>query len=155
MTFATDNRTKEALNQFRKFDADTQLALLWYGYLDLKDQLNPAPTSPTEDVGTAAFDQIRAMSKEEQLQAQRDIVACNDSPICRTYSALSSSGKLFLWLKLAQGMEEGTIITPSSDYKLPTETDNFVQQVKSLDFEQRVNFMRSAVVAMGANPINN
>lgn len=155
MTYTTDQTTQQAFNDFRKFDVDTQLALLWYGYLDLKDQLKPAPTSPTEDVGTAAFDQIRAMSKEEQLQAQRDIVACNDTPICHTYSALSSSGKLFLWLKLAQGMENGSIITPSSDYKLPAETDKFVQQVKSLGFEQRINFMRSAVVAMGTNPINN
>lgn len=155
MTFTTDNTTQQAFNNFRKFDVDTQLALLWYGYLDLKDQLKPAPTSATEDVGTAVFDQIRAMSKQDQLQAQRDIVACKDSPICHAYSALSSSGKLFLWLKLAQGMENGTIITPSSEYKLPAATDNFVQQVKSLNFEQRVNFMRSAVVAMGSSPINN
>lgn len=151
MTYATDANTKQALDAFQRFDVDTQLALLWYGYLDLKDQLQPSPTIATEEVGEGVFDQIQAMSQQDQLKAQRDIISGNDSAINRAYRALSSSGKLFLWLRLAQGMENGTIITPPSNYKLPSNTDGFVNQIKSLSFEQRLNFMRSAVVEMGAN----
>ncbi|GAB4381641.1 MAG: hypothetical protein Kow00121_40620 [Elainellaceae cyanobacterium] len=154
MTFTTDKATQQAFDQFQQFDADTQLALLWYGYLDIKDQLQPAPTAATEDTGEAVFDQIKALSKEEQLQAQRDIAARADNQISKTYSALSSSGKLFLWLRLAQGMEQGTIVKPSSDYQLPSETDGFVNQIKKLNFEQRINFTRSAVVNMGSEPTN-
>lgn len=155
MTYATDATTRQAIDSFRRFDADTQLALLWYGYLDIKDNLHSGAGPSTEDVGEGVFDQIKALSKQEQLQAQREIITGAGTPISRAYSALSSSGKLFLWLRLAQGMEQGTIIQVPSNYKLPSETDNFVNQIKGLDFEQRVNFMRSAVVAMGPNPINN
>ncbi|MBE9019865.1 Orange carotenoid protein, partial [Chroococcidiopsidales cyanobacterium LEGE 13417] len=37
-----------------------------------------------------------------------------------------------------------------SDYEPPAETNEFVEQIKQLEFEQRLNFMRSAVVEMGA-----
>jgi hypothetical protein len=150
MTYTTDQTTQKAFEQLQQFDADTQLALLWYGYLDIKDQLQPAPTSPTEDTGEALFDRIKACSKEEQLQAQRDIATRANTDISKAYSALSSSGKLFLWLRLAQGMEAGTIVQPPSDYQLPSETKEFVNQVKKLNFEQRINLTRSAVVEMGA-----
>jgi hypothetical protein len=33
---------------------------------------------------------------------------------------------------------------------LPSETHDFVNTIKQLDFEQRINFMRSGVIAMGA-----
>jgi len=90
------------------------------------------------------------MSKEEQLQAQRDIAGRADTDISRTYSSLSSSGKLDVWLRLAQGMDKGTIIQVPSDYELPSETQEFAAKVTKLDFEQRIDFMRSAVIEMGA-----
>lgn len=150
MTFATDENTKKSLETFKKFDIDTQLGVLWFGYLDLKDKLNPGNSASAQDTAGAVYDQIKAMSKEEQLQAQRDIASGASSDISRTYSALSSSGKLDIWLRLAQGMEEGVIIQVPSDYQLPSETNEFVEQVKQLDFEQRINFMRSLVIEMGA-----
>lgn len=150
MTFATDENTKKSLETFKKFDVDTQLGILWFGYLDLKDKLNPGNSAAAQDAAGAVYDQIKAMSKEEQLQAQRDIASGANSDISRTYNALSSSGKLDVWLRLSQGMEEGVIIQVPSDYQLPSETNQFVEQVKQLDFEQRINFMRSLVVEMGA-----
>lgn len=150
MTFATDDTTKQSLQKFQSFDVDTQLAMLWFGYLDLKDQLNPGNSASAQDTAGAVYDQIKAMSKEEQLQAQRDIASGADSDISRTYTALSSSGKLDVWLRLAQGMEEGTIIQVPSDYQLPSETQEFANQIKQLDFEQRINFMRSLVIEMGS-----
>lgn len=150
MTFATDENTKKSLETFKKFDVDTQLGILWFGYLDLKDKLNPGNAASAQDTAGAVYDQIKAMSKEEQLQAQRDIASGADSDISRTYNALSSSGKLDIWLRLAQGMDEGVIIQVPSDYQLPSETNEFVEQVKQLDFEQRINFMRSLVIEMGA-----
>lgn len=150
MTFATDENTKKSLDTFKGFDVDTQLGILWFGYLDLKDKLNPGNSASAQDVAGAVYDQIKAMSKEEQLQAQRDIASGASSDISHTYSSLSSSGKLDVWLRLSQGMEEGAIIQVPSDYQLPSETNEFVEQVKQLDFEQRINFMRSLVIEMGA-----
>ena len=150
MTYATDESTKRSLEQFNRYDADTKLGLLWFGYLDLKDKLTPANETSTQDTAAAVFDQFVALSQEEQLQAQRDIVNRADTDLSRAYSALASSGKLDLWLRLAQGMEDGRIIGVPSDYEPPAETNEFVEQIKQLDFEQRLNFMRSAVVEMGA-----
>lgn len=150
MTFATDENTKQSLETFKRFDIDTQLGILWFGYLDLKEKLNPGNAASAQDTAGALYDRILAMSKEEQLQAQRDIASGADSEISHSYGSISSSGKLDLWLRLAQGMDEGVIIQVPSDYKLPSETDEFVNQIQQLDFEQRINFMRSLVVEMGA-----
>lgn len=150
MTFATDDTTKQALEAFKRFDVDTQLGLLWFGYKDLKDKLTPANQTSAQDTAGAVYDQIKVMSKEEQLQAQRDIAGGADSDISRTYKALSSSGKLDVWLRLAQGMDEGVIIQVPSDYQPPSETQEFVNMIQQLDFEQRIDFTRSLVFEMGA-----
>ena len=152
MTYATDDTTKKALEAFQSFDVDTQLGLLWFGYKDLKDKLTPGNASSSQGTAEALFDQFKTMSHEAQLQAQRDIASKADNDISRAYSALSSSGKLDLWLRLAQGMESSTIIPVPSDYEPPAETKDFVDMITSLEFEERVNFTRSLVVAMGANP---
>ncbi len=150
MTFATDENTKQSIEKFQSFDVDTQLGILWFGYKDIKDQLSPANQTAAQDTAEAVFDQILVMPKEEQLQAQRDIAGGADTNISRTYKALSSSGKLDVWLRLAQGMDDGRIIQVPSDYELPSETKDFVDTIKKLDFEQRINFMRSVVIEMGA-----
>lgn len=153
MTYTTDDITKRSLETFRRFDVDTQLALLWFGYKDLKDQLTPAGGAEGESIdasATALFDQIQALPQEQQLQAQRDLLTGADSGFSQTYKSLHSSPRLNVWLKLAQGMEEGTIIQVPSDYELPAETNEFVDMVSNLDFEQRLDFMRSAVVDLGS-----
>lgn len=150
MTYTTADSVKQPLDEFNKFDADTKLALLWYGYLDLKENLNSAPANDVEVLGNALFDKVKVLSKEEQLQAQRDVVEGSGTDISKEYGALSSSGALEFWLLLAQGMEAGTIITVPDDYSLPEETNKFVEMVKNLDFEERVNFTRNAVTQMGS-----
>lgn len=149
MTFTSDDKTKDSVQQFLKFDVDTQLALLWFGYLDIKQQLIPANQTSAQETAAAVFDSIQAMPKEQQLQAQRDIASGENNDTTRAYKALSSSGKLDLWLRLAQAMEKGTVITVPSDYELPSETKDFADSIKGLEFEQRVDFMRSTVFEMG------
>lgn len=149
MTYATDKITTQSLDTFQHFDVDTQLAVLWFGYLDIKDQLQPGEGPSVTVPATALFDEIKALPSEQQLQAQRDLVTRNETHVSQAYGALASSAKLELWLLLAQGMEQGSIVQVPSNYKLPSETDEFVNQIKQLDFEQRINFMRSAVVEMG------
>jgi hypothetical protein len=46
-------------------------------------------------------------------------------------------------------MEKGTVIQVPSNYQLPAETQQFVNKIKQVDFEERLNFMRSAVIEMG------
>jgi hypothetical protein len=151
MTYLTVDAVKEPLKLFENFDADTQLALLWYGYLDIKDQLQPNPDHNTDSISRAMVDKVVAMSKEDQLQAQRDIANRADTPLSREYGAASPPAKLEFWLLLAQGMESGEIINVPDDYQLPEHTNEFSNQIKELDFEERINFVRNAVVKMGLN----
>ncbi|MFE4105766.1 orange carotenoid protein N-terminal domain-containing protein [Almyronema epifaneia] len=153
MAYAVSDAVKQAIKLFQNFDADTQLAVLWYGYLDIKDQLSPAPAHSAEVTGTAVYDRIKALDPNQQLQAQRDIANHADTPISREYGALSSSGKLEVWLLLAQGIESGDIIAVPDDYKLPEKTETLVNTIQSTDFEQRINFTRSVVDEMGFSPV--
>ncbi|MEB3218526.1 MAG: orange carotenoid protein N-terminal domain-containing protein [Nostocales cyanobacterium 94392] len=151
MTYATDESTRQAVEQFRQFDVDTQLAIMWFGYSEIKDELQPSGNVAAEvDTAQALYDQIQALPREQQLQAQRDIVSCANTDISRAYTALHSSGKLELWLRLAQGMENDQIITVPADYDLPTETNDFAERIGQLDLEQCIDFMRSVVLEMGA-----
>lgn len=143
MTYAIDESTRPALEKFETFDVDTQLALLWYGYLDIKDELHPAPPESVEVPGKAVFDQIQSLPPQEQLQAQRELLQGSSSAINQAYKALSSNARLEVWLLLAQGMEEGTIIQVPADYELPAETNEFTEQIKQLELEQRIGFMLS------------
>lgn len=149
MTYTADEATKPALESFKHFDVDTQLALLWFGYLDIKEQLQPAPPERIEVPAKAVFDLFLDLSPEEQLQAQRDIINGAANNISQAYNALSANSRLDVWLMLAQGMENGTIIPVPSEYQLPGETDEFVALIKKLEFEERINFLLTAVQAMG------
>ena len=149
MTYTAEEATKPALESFKQFDVDTQLALLWFGYLDLKEQLQPAPPERIEVPAKAVFDKFLNLSKEEQLQGQRDIINGAANEISQAYNALSANSRLDVWLMLAQGMDNGTIIQVPSDYQLPGETDEFVALIKKLEFEQRINFMLTVVQGMG------
>ncbi|PHJ66289.1 Orange carotenoid protein [Nostoc linckia z18] len=145
MAYAVNESTKPALEIFRRFDVDTQLGILWFGYLDIKNQLQPAPPPSVESLGKAVFDRIKVLSHQEQLQAQRDLLQGKANDISQSYNTLIPNAKLEVWLLLAQGMEDGTIIPVPSDYQLPSETDEFTAIIKQLDFEQRINFMLSVV----------
>ncbi len=149
MSFTTEDKTRQTVKQFRSFNVDTQLGLLWFGYLDIKDKLTPTNANSSQTTAAAVFNQIQALPKEEQLQAQRDIAGCVDTPISRMYGSLDSSAKLDVWLRLAQAMEKGTVIQVPSDYQLPSETKDFVDSITGLDFESRINFMRSVAFEMG------
>lgn len=154
-SFATGDKVKKALGHFRSFDVDTQLAVFWYGYLDLKEKLTPANSTASQKTGEAVFNNIVAMSKEEQLKAQRDIAGNANTQISQLYGGLDPSAKLDVWLRLAQAMEDGRVTPFPSDYKLPEKTNEFTQLIKSLEFEERIELSRTIAFDMGAASSNN
>lgn len=146
MTYTANPTTQQALALFSGYDVDTQLALLWFGYLDIKDELNPAPPDAVETMGNTLYDQVKTLSSpEEQLQAQRDMLQGADNEIGRAYQAFDSSARMESWLLIARGMEKGEIVQVPNDYQLPEHTQEFTNMIKQIDFQERINFMRSAV----------
>lgn len=147
----TIENPNQAVDLLQNLDVDNQLAVLWSLYLEMKDQLNPGTGDASGfNVSEALYDQIKAMSDEEQLQVQRDIASGATTEIAKTYRAYSSSGKLFLWLRLAQGMEAGKIVNVPDDFGLSEDAETFFKNLKSMDLEAQTTFMRNAVQSMGS-----
>ncbi|HEY9695094.1 MAG TPA: orange carotenoid protein N-terminal domain-containing protein [Oculatellaceae cyanobacterium] len=139
---------KEAL---KGFDVDEQLAFLWFVYEKLGSSITPAaPGASGSDIAEGLFNQVKELSHEEQLQVQRDIALNADTLISREYGSLSPETKLAFWYFLAQGMEKGTIIPMPPNYELSQPAKDLLQELESMDFGRQIDFLRGAVLPMGA-----
>jgi hypothetical protein len=154
MTFTNlrDN-PEQALQSFRRLNVDDQLALLWFIYTKMGGSITPAaPGRAGEDIAETLFNLVKGMSHDEQLQAQRDLLAGADTQISREYGSLSANTKLLFWYRLAQGMESSTIVPMPSDYKLQGEAKDLLAALESMEFQQQITFLREAVEPTGAQP---
>jgi hypothetical protein len=146
----------QAIQTFQRFDADTQLALLWFIYEGMKGSLTPKGGSDNNTgfpIAKGIVDRIQQCSQEEQLQAQRAIVSGQQgSEFAAAYADFNSSNRLAFWYLLAQGMEDGSIVNVPGDYRLSSEAQGFFDAVKNIEFNDQITFMRNIVSAMGPEP---
>jgi len=63
---------------------------------------------------------------------------------------MSETTKLLFWYRL-QGMDSAIIPMPS-DYKVSSQAEELLNQVKGLEFEQQITLFRDYVAPMGAEP---
>ena len=141
---------KEAL---KSLSVDDQLGFLWFVYTKLGSSITPAaPGASGSDIAQGLFNQVKALPHQEQLQVQRDIASKANTQISREYGSLSPETKLAFWYFLAQGMENGTIIPMPPDYELPQEGKDLLAQIEAMEFQQQIDFLRGAVLVMGAEP---
>jgi hypothetical protein len=151
MTSTTISSYDQGKQAFKRLSVDDQLGLLWFVYTKVGSSITPAATGAAgSEIAQGLFNQVKELSHEEQLQVQRDIVSNVDNQISREYGSLSPETKLAFWYFLAQGMERGTIIPVPPDYELPQEGKKLLGQIESMDFEQQIDFLRGAVLPMGA-----
>jgi hypothetical protein len=155
MAFTTSNASTELVTAFQSLDVDQQLALFYFIYKEMGNSVTPAApgastVSPT--VAEGLFNQVKELSKEEQLQLQRDLITGKNALITREYGALSDTTKLLFWYLLAQGMDNGTIIPMPDNYKLSGSAEQLFTQIKALDFDQQITLFRNIVSPMGVDP---
>lgn len=147
-TISSYDQGKQAL---KGLSVDDQLGLLWFVYTKIGSSITPAaPGASGSEIAQGLFNQVKELSHDEQLQVQRDIASNADTQISREYGSLSPETKLAFWYFLAQGMENGTIIPVPPDYELPQEGKDLLAQIESMDFQQQIDFLRGAVLPMGA-----
>jgi Orange carotenoid protein, N-terminal len=154
MVTGVSNEYMHIVNDFQALDVDQQLALFWFVYTEMGESVTPAaPAASTasEPIAQGLFDQVKAMSREEQLQVQRDLVGRKDSFISREYGALSDTTKLLFWYLLAVGMEQETIVPMPPDYQLSDSAQNLLNQIKQAEFEQQITIFRDIVAPMGVD----
>jgi len=123
MTFTqtNDDNINQALKAIQSLDVDEQLALFWFVYTEMGSSITPAaPGASTvgTDIAEGLFNQVKEMSHEQQLQVQRDLVNKASTEYTRMYGSMSDNTKLLFWYRLAQGMENSTIIPMPPGYKL-------------------------------------
>ncbi len=151
MTSTTISSYDQGKQAFKGLDVDDQLGLLWFIYTKLGNSITPAaPGASGSEIAQGLFNQVKELPHEQQLQVMRDIASNTDFQIGREYGSLSPETKLAFWYFLAQGMENGTIIPMPPDYELPQEGKDLLAQIESMDFQQQIDFLRGAVLPMGA-----
>ncbi len=145
----------EHVTAFQALDVDTQLGLFWFIYKEMGSSITPAApgaSTVSEEVAEGLFNQIKEKSHEEQLQFQRDLINKADNEYTRMYGSMSDTTKLLFWYRLSQGMQNLTIIPVPPGYKLPSEAQELLDEIKELEFEQQITLFRDYVGPMGAEP---
>lgn len=157
MTFTQTNdpTIREHVKAFQSLGVDEQLALFWFIYKEMGSSVTPAaPAASTvsPEVAEGLFNQVKEFSHEEQLQFQRDLINKADTEYTRMYGSMSDTTKLLVWYRLAQGMENATIIPMPPNYQLDSQSQELLNKIKQLEFEQQINLFRDYVSPMGAEP---
>lgn len=151
MTSGTTSSYDQGKQALKQLSVDDQLALLWFVYTKLGSSITPAaPGASGSEIAQGLFNQVKPLSHDEQLQTMRDIASCKDTQISREYGSLSPETKLAFWYYLAQGMESSTIVPMPPNYEFPQAGKDLLAQIEAMDFQQQIDFLRGAVLPMGA-----
>ncbi|MGB3509004.1 MAG: orange carotenoid protein N-terminal domain-containing protein [Microcoleaceae cyanobacterium] len=149
-TSASKDNLEQSLNTFRELEIDNQLAFLWFVYTKMGDSVTPAaPGAAGIEIANGLYDQVKALSHDEQLQVQRDLLAQKQDEeftIAREYAALTDKTKLLFWYRLAEGMEQKEIIPMPNKYELPENGQNLLATIESMEFQEQLTFLRKVVV---------
>ena len=155
MTFieSNDPDISQALKAMQGLDVDEQLGLFYFIYKEMGGAVTPAApgaSTVSTDIAEGLFNQVKELPHDQQLQLQRDLINNADSQYTRMYGSLSDTTKLLFWYRLSQGMDSAVIIPLPSDYKLSSQAEEVLNQVKGLAFEQQITLFRDYVGPMGA-----
>ncbi len=134
-------------------DVDEQLALFWFIYKEMGSSITPAApgaSTVSPDIAEGLFNQVKELSHEKQLQIQRDLINKADTEYSRMYGSMSDTTKLLFWYRLAQGMENATIIPMPANYQLSDPGQEVFNRIKEIPFEQQITLFRDYVSPMGA-----
>ncbi|MGJ5672776.1 MAG: orange carotenoid protein N-terminal domain-containing protein [Nostochopsis sp.] len=154
-TQTNDPTIRECVQAFQNLPVDEQLALFWFIYTEMGDSITPAaPNASTvsPNIAEGLFNQVKELSHEEQLQLQRDLINKADNRYSREYGSMSDTTKLLFWYRLAQGMENASIVPMPPNYQLSSQAKELLNKIKELDFGQQINLFRDYVSPMGAEP---
>jgi len=136
--------------RFDQLNAEDQLALIWYAYLEMGKTITiAAPGAARMQFAEPTLNQIRQMSFADQSQVMCDLANRVDTPISRTFTVWSPNIKLGFWYKLGEWMEEGIVAPIPQGYQLSANAAAILDAIKRLEGGQQITVLRNAVVDMG------
>ncbi|MEQ9550361.1 MAG: orange carotenoid-binding protein [Coleofasciculus sp. G3-WIS-01] len=149
----TADAVPATIARFSQLNAEDQLALIWFAYLEMGKTITiAAPGAASMVLAEGTLNQIRQMSFQEQTQVMCDLANRADTPISRTYASWSANIKLGFWYQLGQWMEQGTVAPIPEGYRLSANASAVLQAIRNLDPGQQITVLRNAVVDMGFDP---
>ena len=153
MTFTNlTNDPEQAVKVLHDMSVDEQLALLWFIFTDLSSQITAVSSHITSEFAAAVVEQIQQLPAAEQLRAQQDIMRGTDTALTRAYDALRFNARLDFWYRLAQGINQGTIVALPTDYQPSVKVQDFLSALKTLNFEQQMMFISCLVSTSSSEP---
>jgi hypothetical protein len=139
--------------RFEQLNAEDQLALIWFAYLEMGKSITiAAPGAANMVLAEDTLNQIKAMSPMEQSQAMCDLANHADTPICRAYAVWSPNIKLGFWYRLGEWMEQGLVAPIPEGYKLSANASAVLAAIQGLESGQQITVLRNCVVGMGYDP---
>jgi hypothetical protein len=139
--------------RFRLLNAEDQLALIWYAYLEMGRTITvAAPGAARMQFAEPVLNQIKAMNFAEQSQVMCDLANRTDTTIGRTYASWSVNIKLGFWYQLGEWMAAGLVAPIPEGYQLSANAAAVLNSLKQVDQGQQITLLRNFVVDMGFDP---
>ncbi|MBZ8179871.1 orange carotenoid protein N-terminal domain-containing protein [Oscillatoria salina] len=145
--------TQKVIDAFNKLGTDDKLALLYYAYEEMGEQITPAAPSAAEpELAPKLLGDYLELSDDEQLQIMRDIAEKKDTEWSRLYGGLKANNQLVVWYSWAQEMGNKVVDFPQ-DYKANSATNKALENIEKLEFEQQISFLRQVASEMGYSEV--
>ncbi|HAN73446.1 MAG TPA: Red carotenoid-binding protein [Planktothrix sp. UBA8407] len=136
--------------RFNQLNAEDQLALIWFAYLEMGKTITVAALGAANmRFAEGTMNQIRQMSFQEQTQVMCDLANRTDTPISRAYGSWTANIKLGFWYQLGEWMAQGIVAPIPSGYKLSANATSVLQAIQALESGQQITVLRNCVVDMG------
>jgi hypothetical protein len=149
----TADAVPATIARFNQLNAEDQLALIWFAYLEMgKTVTIAAPGAANMVFAENTLAEIKQMTPLQQTQVMCDLANRTDTPISKTYASWSTNIKLGFWYKLGQWMEEGLVAPIPEKYQLSANANAVLNTIKGLESGQQITVLRNCVVDMGYDP---
>ncbi|MEM1369845.1 MAG: orange carotenoid protein N-terminal domain-containing protein [Cyanobacteria bacterium P01_H01_bin.15] len=148
-TLAADD-VPATISRFNLLDAEDQLALIWFAYLEMGKTLTVAALGAANmQFAERTLDEIKSMPFAEQSQIMLALANRSDNPICRTYASWTPNIKLGFWYCLAEWMDQGLVAPIPPGYELSANANAVLVAIRNLDAGKQITVLRNTVVDMG------
>ena len=136
--------------RFNQLNAEDQLALIWFAYLEMGNTLTiAAPGAASMQLAEGTLSEIGKMTPMQQTQTMCDLANREDTPICRTYATWTPNIKLGFWYRLGELMESGVVAPIPEGYQLSANASAVLDTIKNLESGQQITVLRNSVIGMG------
>jgi len=168
MTSANKDSVNQSVKEFKSLEIDERLATLALIYNQVASALPSAALGNTSPEVSGLVKQIDQMSKQEQVDALRDIlpakrtdqdeVTLDPNPSkalaelvkggttvpTHEYGSMSAESKLAFWYQLGQKLGK-TIVAIPTDYHPSDKATDLFNSLKSLEVDQQLSFLSQVV----------